>query len=247
MRPLLRRPWIRERQRPCFLLRTSGMCGRYSLGKKPRSWPKDGEDFQPRYNIAPSQDAPVFLNDGSLMVRQMRWGLIPSWADDEKISSKMINAKAETLSKKPAFRRCLENRRCVVPADGFYEWRTIGRTKIPRRFILEGDQPFEFAALWDSWPAPGRNRIESFTIITTDANEVVRPIHDRMPVILDSSAIAEWLDPDRPFESLEPLLRPYSGRLMRHHLVSSRVNDARFEDASCIEPMPDLQSMLPGI
>jgi putative SOS response-associated peptidase YedK len=229
------------------MLRTMIMCGRYSLGKKPRAWPTDAEDFQPRYNIAPSQDAPVFLNDGSIIARPMRWGLIPSWADDEKTGYKMINAKAETLAEKPAFRRCLGQQRCVIPADGFYEWRKDGRTKVPLRFSLHNDEAFAFAGLWERWHPPGRSTIESFTIITTEANDMVRPIHDRMPVMLDNSAMIEWLDPDREFSALEPLLRPFPSRLMRHHLVSSKVNDAWFDDPSCIEPLAEPQAMLPGI
>ena len=223
------------------------MCGRYSLGKKPRCWPEDADDFQPRYNIAPSQDAPVLLHDGSLIVRPMRWGLIPPWAEDESTGYKMINAKAVTVAEKPAFRQCLQKRRCVIPADGFFEWRKIARAKIPLRFTLHDNEPFGFAGLWERWYPRGRGAIESFTIITTEANGLVRSIHNRMPVILDGTAMMEWLDSARDFAALQSLFEPFPERLMRHYPVSSKINDARLDDPSCIEEVPELQSSLPGI
>jgi putative SOS response-associated peptidase YedK len=221
------------------------MCGRYSLGKKPRSWPKDGEEFQPRFNIAPSQQAPVFVSDGSL--KQMRWGLIPTWAEDETVGYKMINARAETVAERPAFRRCVEKQRCIVPADGFYEWRKSAGARTPMRFLLQDDEPFAFAGLWERWYPRGRERVESFTILTAEANDLVQPVHDRMPVMLDAEGSAQWLDGGRSFESLRSLLRPFPADRMRHYRVSSRMNDASFEDPSCIEPAPDLQPALPGI
>ena len=221
------------------------MCGRYSLGKKPRSWPQEAGEFQPRFNIAPSQNAPVFLGDGSL--KQMRWGLIPSWADNETVGYRMINARAETVAEKPAFRRCLEKQRCIIPADGFYEWRRSAGAKTPMRFLLRDDEPFAFAGLWERWYPRGRERVESFTILTTEANDLVRPVHDRMPVMLDAEAITQWLDAGRAFSSLRTLLRPFRAERMRHYVVSSRLNDAYFEHPSCIEPVPDLQPALPGM
>ena len=223
------------------------MCGRYSLGKKPRSWPADAEDFQPRFNIAPGQDASVFVNDGSIALKTMRWGLVPFWAEDTSTGYKMINAKAETLAQRAAFRRCLEKQRCVIPADGFYEWRKDTYEKTPIRFHLHDGEPFCFAGLREKWRKPGGNFLESFTIITTEANELVRPVHDRMPVILDADGARQWLDPERNFGSVQSLLRPFSARLMCSHLVSRRINDTRFDDPSCIEPVPELQASLPGI
>ena len=223
------------------------MCGRYSLGKKPRSWPDEAEDFQPRFNIAPGQDAPVFVNQSSITVKSMRWGLVPFWSEDENAGYKMINAKAETLAQKPAFRRCLDKQRCIIPADGFYEWRRLAHEKTPFRFVLADGEPFAFAGLREKWRKPGGNILESFTIITTDANELVRPVHDRMPVILDAKGAVEWLDPERDFRSVQSLLHPFSARLMKSHLVSRKINDTRFDDASCIEPVPELQVSLPGI
>src|SRR5437773_3926103 len=217
------------------------MCGRYSLGKKPRSWPEGTEDFQPRFNIAPGHDAAVLVNESSIVLKTMRWGLVPFWAEDESTGYKMINAKAETLAERPAFRRCLEKQRCVVPADGFYEWRKSTHEKTPVRFVLGDGEPFAFAGLREKWRKPGGNVLESFTIITTEANELVRPVHDRMPVILDAESALQWLDPEREFRSVQSLLQPIPGRLMRCHLVSRRINDTRFDDVSCIEPVPELQ------
>src|SRR2546421_5416863 len=167
------------------------MCGRYSLGKKPKSWPVETQPFIPRFNIAPSQEAPVFIRDGALQT--MRWGLVPHWAQDETSAFKMINARAETVAERPAFRSCLQARRCAVPADSFYEWRKNGATKQPVRFLRADQEPFLFAGLWNQWRKQDGSLLHSFTIITVEPNELVRALHDRMPAILDDNGAAAWL------------------------------------------------------
>src|SRR3954465_4647360 len=196
------------------------MCGRYSLGKKPRAWPDEAEAFLPRFNIAPTQNAPVCLRDGSM--KMMRWGLVPRWSRDETAGSKLINARAETLAEKPSFRDCLSGGRCIVPADSFFEWRREGNRKRPMRFVLRDEQPFFFAGLCDSWKRPDGTTLESFTIITTEANSLVRSVHDRMPVMLTEIRAREWLKgPERALEGPSPLLAPFAAEEMDSYPVSS--------------------------
>jgi putative SOS response-associated peptidase YedK len=215
------------------------MCGRYSL-----TTPVEGlrrlfevpelPNLAPRYNIAPSQDAPVVRlgQDGRRSLVLMRWGLIPSWAKEAKIGYRMINARAETVAEKPAFRAAFGRRRCLVAADGFYEWRTEGRAKQPYRITLEDGGPFAFAGLWERWRSPEGEIIESFTIVVTEANQHLRPIHDRMPVILDPADHDAWLDvaaelPDRALA----LLKPFPGERLSIYPVSARVNSPKHEGA----------------
>jgi putative SOS response-associated peptidase YedK len=165
----------------------------------------------------------------------MRWGLIPSWADDPKIGYKLINARAETVAGKPAFRNAFRQRHCLIPADGFYEWHAAGtKAKQPWHIRRKDGRPFAFAGLWEHWNAPESPPVESCTIITTDANEVVRPIHDRMPVILDPADYAAWLDPRDPTIAQE-LLRPCPAEVMTAFPVSSMVNNPKNEDPRCLE------------
>jgi putative SOS response-associated peptidase YedK len=215
------------------------MCGRYSL-----TTPVEGlrrlfefperPNLAPRYNIAPTQIAPVFRRDetGAMHLAQMRWGLIPSWAKDKKIGHRLINARAETVATQPAFRAAFRQRRCLVAADGFYEWRREGATKRPWRFHLPDNEPFCFAGLWEIWrdPADGA-AVESFAILTTDANEAVAPIHDRMPVMLEGDDAAGWL------ESAEPakLLRPIAAARIVGYPVSTVVNAPRNEVPECFD------------
>ncbi len=168
-----------------------------------------------RFNICPTQEIPVIRQDNHVRkVSTMRWGLVPSWADDLKISTRMINARSETVAEKPAFRSALRNRRCLIPADGFYEWKTEGKKKTPYWFRRSDDQPFAFAGLWDRWSKHGAP-IESCTILTTSANEVVAPLHNRMPVILSPSDYDIWLDPDATDPSrLSYLFEPFPANEM---------------------------------
>jgi putative SOS response-associated peptidase YedK len=194
--------------------------------------------YIPRYNIAPTQTVIVIGDDGQRYLTRMRWGLIPSWAKDPAIGNRMINARAETVATKRAFRAALRKRRCLVVADGFYEWQKQGRTKQPFRIVLRSREPFGFAGLWESWLSPEGEEIKSCTIITTEANELLLPIHDRMPVILTREAEAAWLDPaiQEPTQLL-PLLKPYPAEGMELYPVSTRVNNPAHDGSECMEPL----------
>ncbi|MBW1711680.1 MAG: SOS response-associated peptidase [Deltaproteobacteria bacterium] len=182
--------------------------------------------LEPRYNLAPGQEAPVVAGSEPKELKLMRWGLVPHWTPEERIGFKMINARAETVDRKPAFRGLLRRRRCLVLADGFYEWAKPPQGgRIPWRYVLKDQSPFALAGLWDAWSGPDKGRLESFTIITTQANDLVRPVHDRMPVILDRQAEAAWLN----LEITEPalmtkILKPFPSELMTGYQVSTLVN-----------------------
>lgn len=220
------------------------MCGRFTLKTTAEVL---AEHFElpevpvlvPRYNIAPSQTVAVVRGGAEPAGRELtglRWGLIPSWAEDPGIGNRMINARAETVAEKPAFRSAFRRRRCLIVADGFYEWRRQdGRTQ-PFYFRLRDGGPFAIAGLWERWEK-GDEPIESCTLLTTGANDVVGPVHDRMPVVLDPAEYGRWLDPrvDRP-EGLQPLLQPYPGERMVALPVGRHVNDPRHDDPRCIEP-----------
>jgi putative SOS response-associated peptidase YedK len=228
------------------------MCGRYRLVRKKEILAEffdagDDVDWAPRYNVAPGQDVPVVRQDTcepKRLLSLMRWGLIPSWSKDPKAGYKMINARAETIADKPAFREPLQSRRCLVPADGFYEWAKEGKAKSPFCFTLADDSLFAFAGLWDRWKNPNGEVLQTYSIITTSANALVAGAHDRMPVILEPEDYDLWLDPGfRKTEALLDLLKPYRAELMRSWRVSPRVNSVQNDDAGCIavhspEPPP---------
>lgn len=220
------------------------MCGRFSFSQSNETI---AEIFQldevpqitPRYNLAPTQLIPTVLVTDEEQKRQfkmLQWGLIPGWAKDPKMGARMINAKAETVSEKPAFRSAFKKRRCLVLADGFYEWHEQNGEKQPFYFRLKQSQPFAFAGLWEHWKDAEGEVIESCTIITTEANDIVRPIHDRMPVILAPDYYEQWLDPkvQKP-ELLQPLLQPYHPEEMTAYAVSTKVNSPRHDSPECIE------------
>ena len=196
------------------------------------------EEVGPRYNITPTQTVIVVNDDGTRHLRQMRWGLIPSWAKDPAIGNRMINARAETVATKPAFRVALRKRRCLIPADGFFEWTPAGRRKQPVYIALKNREPFGFAGLWEAWTSPEGQEITSCTIITTEANEILKPIHDRMPVILNHDAEAVWFDPTiQDSARLLPLLKPYPSEEMEIYQVSTRVNNPDRDGPQCIKPL----------
>jgi putative SOS response-associated peptidase YedK len=192
----------------------------------------------PRYNIAPTQPVLAIANDHPDRVAHFRWGLIPSWAKDASIGSRLINARAETLAEKPAFRTALRRRRCLVPADGFFEWRMSGKSKTPMYFRLKTGGLFAFAGLWDVWHGPDGSEIPSCTLITGQPNELVKPIHDRMPVILPSEHYEQWLNPgEQEPAALHAMLVPYPASEMEAYPVSRAVNSPKNDSPQCIEPV----------
>jgi putative SOS response-associated peptidase YedK len=223
------------------------MCGRYTESKrltdvKQRiAFDRAQLELMPRFNIAPTQDAPVVVvQDGEVVLKPMRWGLIPFWAKDESIGDRMINARAETVKEKPSFRTSFQRKRCLVVADSFYEWQRLPNSKLkqPMRILLRNEGVFAFAGLWDSWRQPDGKALETFTIITGEPNEVVAPIHNRMAVILPKEHHEQWLDPEfQDTDKLAQLLVPYPAGEVKTYPVSTLVNSAKFEDARCIEPL----------
>ena len=213
------------------------MCGRYAIPDTGDilirfTGVRIGVDLKPRYNAAPSQDLPVIVNDGEPHVELMRWGLVPFWAKDTTIGYKMLNARAETLQEKPSFRKSLALKRCVVPASGFFEWKQVGKEKIPCYIFLKDRSAFGFAGLYDVWKDKQGKELKSYTILTTHPNALVEPIHNRMPVILEKKDEKEWLNPDETEASrLVTLLHPYPAREMAaypvSHLVNSPANDTK--------------------
>lgn len=220
------------------------MCGRYTLVEISEHLQIrfSFEDIEivldPRYNIAPTQDAPVLiLRADTRVLTSMRWGLVPSWAKDKSIGNRMINARAETLAEKPSFKRAFASRRCLIPADGFYEWRKgFGKRKTPMRFVLRDREPFAFAGLWERWRGGGGD-LCTFTIITTSANELIEPVHHRMPAILKQEDENEWLDPEAKPDRLPALLAPYPADRMEAYDVSTVVNAPVNDSPACIEPV----------
>jgi putative SOS response-associated peptidase YedK len=196
------------------------------------------DDLQPSFNVAPTDNVAVVLNNGVKQLVAMRWGLVPFWATDPKIASKHINARAETLTVKPAFKDAFKRRRCLVVADGFFEWQKQGATKIPIFIHLEPERPFGFAGLYEIWTPPLGEKLVTCTIITTEANELVRPIHDRMPVILPKDAEDFWLDSAvEDHTRLLDLLQPYQASDMSAFTVSKLVNSVKNNSPECIEPV----------
>src|SRR5208337_1738429 len=194
----------------------------------------------PRYNIAPTQDIEVIRQHAEVPKRfgsQMRWGLIPSWATDASIGFKMINARAETVASKPAFRDAFLNRRCLLPADGFFEWSRRGKEKQPFHFGMQDDSLFAFAGLWDQWRDPAGSLIESCTILTTTPNSLLAEVHDRMPVILRQGNYDLWLDPGfKNVKALAEILAPFDATQMRSFPVSTRINAVANDDPDCVAP-----------
>ncbi len=218
------------------------MCGRFTLTTPVEMVAEvfdaeAGPRLSPRYNIAPTQDVAAVRTDGGRrQLVLLRWGLVPFWAKDPAIGSRMINARAETVGEKPAFRAALRKRRCLMPADGFYEWRRAGSVKQPMLIRRADRAPFAMAALWERWEKGDGPALESCTIITTEPNEMMRPIHDRMPVILSAASYAEWLDPGvEDHERLVRLLVPCPAGELRADPVSTHVNNPRNDDPRCWE------------
>ena len=221
------------------------MCGRYSITTPVEALSRlfrfSGPlpNLRPRYNVSPTQQVPIVRwapADGQRELAQVRWGLIPFWAKDAKIGYSLINARAEGIAEKPSFREAFKRgRRCLIAADGFYEWEKRGATKQPWRITLADGGPFAFAGLWERWEkAPDGVPIESCTIITTAANQLLRPLHDRMPVILAHDDYAAWLGEDAA-RAVAELLQPYPSEEMRAYCVSTAVNSVRNDGPECVE------------
>jgi putative SOS response-associated peptidase YedK len=196
----------------------------------------DDLDWSPRYNIAPTQQVPTIrqsTKEPRRILSTMKWGLIPAWAKDASTGASLINARAETAAEKPAFRDALQQRRCLIPSDGFFEWKKLGKGTQPYCFALRDDGVFAFAGLWERWH-DSRVVTESCSIVTTVANAVTADIHDRMPVILSPDDYDLWLDPGlHDVMALAELMKPYDSRLMKKFPVSARVSDVRNDDAEC--------------
>jgi len=201
----------------------------------------DGTADAARYNVAPTQDVlTIRREDGERRAEMMRWGLVPSWADSPKIGARMINARAETLAERPSFRAAFRKRRCLIPADGFYEWRREGKRRVPIRFTLKSGEPFAFAGLWERWERAGEPPMLSCAIVTTTANALIEPMHDRMPVMLAPDAERVWLDPDADATTLSGLLTPYPSDLMEAREASRAVNSPAHDGPECIAPVSRL-------
>ncbi|MCB2155261.1 SOS response-associated peptidase [bacterium] len=222
------------------------MCGRFTwtedLEQMVASIPgfKLAEGAPARFNAAPSQQVPTILNDGSRSVTLSQWGLIPSWAKDPAIGNRMINARAETIAEKPSFRVPLRRQRCLILADGFFEWfQPAGeKGKQPVYVRLKSRKPFAFAGLWDRWQTPSGDKLTSCTIITTTPNELMARFHHRMPVILPEESYEAWLAPgEQPVEDLLPLLTRYPAELMEAFPVSRQVNNPIHEGPDLVEPI----------
>ena len=223
------------------------MCGRFQL-RQDQDWMSEfgvaePPDIEPRYNIAPTQDIVAIRREGSGVRRAglLRWGLVPYFAEDPAVGNRLINARSESVARKPAFREPFHKRRCLVPADGFYEWRRVGRARDPYLMKMRNGRTFAFAGVWDRWGS-GAARVESCAILTTAANELVAKVHDRMPVVLDRASYDLWLDPEAREEDLQRVLRPFPAADMVAYPVSSRVNSTAVDDAECetrvAEPPP---------
>ena len=221
------------------------MCGRFSLGGTVRvgqlfdlpNWP----ETPPRYNIAPGQDVPAVIRNRETAAREsrtFRWGLVPFWAKDPTIGNRLINARAETVAAKPAFRRPLRERRCLILADGFYEWEQCGRRKQPWYIRMRDSRPFAFAGLWDRWQPASDEPIETCAIVTTEPNEVIGRVHNRMPAILSPEAYGLWLDPTfQDVEGVQAVLRPFPAEEMVAFPVGTQVNSPVHDSPDLIVPL----------
>lgn len=221
------------------------MCGRYRLSRRKQAIEEyfgsvsGEEDWTPRYNIAPTQPVPVIRQNPKESIREfslMRWGLVPHWAKDPSIATSTINAKSETAATKPAFRDPFRLRRCLIPADGFYEWKRTGTSKQPYCFEVRDGELFAFAALWDGWKDASGKWVKTCSILTTTPNAVTATVHDRMPAILEPDCYDLWLDPGmRDVAVLSALLKPFDARQMQCYPVSTRINHVANDDEGCSE------------
>lgn len=224
------------------------MCGRFAIGEVEDLVQRFSIDApiadlpRPRYNIAPTQEAPVVINHGHNQLLMMRFGLVPFWAKDAKIGPRLINARIETVREKPVFRSSLKDRRCLVPTTGFYEWEPTSRGKVPYFVRLKGEKVFAMSGLYDHWMDPRGDMVHSFAILTTAANELMAPLHDRMPVILEVEDERGWSEPAPLKEGeLERFAAPFPPERMEMYQVSRAVNDLGKDSADLIRPVSDIR------
>lgn len=220
------------------------MCGRFTSSSPGQIVAEtfrlsETPELAPRYNIAPTQDVAAIRDaEGTRELVALRWGLIPSWSKDPSIGNRLINARAETLGEKPAFRSAFRSRRCLIVADGFFEWAREGKGKQPYLIRYRDGRPFGFAGLWERWRDPDGGEVESCTIVTTEPNALVAPIHDRMPVIVPPAGHARWLDPaGSDPEALAALLRPADCDGMVAFAVATAVNNPANDSPECVRPL----------
>jgi putative SOS response-associated peptidase YedK len=217
------------------------MCGRFVADIPAAELKKifnliEPQNIEPRFNVAPTQLAAVVRNQGDHnRLDMLKWGLVPSWSKDLSFGSHLINARSETVAEKPAFRHAIKYRRCIIPTSGFYEWTHSGNMKQPYYIKMADHSPMCLAGLWEAWKAADGNELETFTILTTAANKLVAPIHDRMPVILHSNAFTLWLNHNmHDPEQLQPLYQPFPVEEMTAYMVPNLVNNPRFDSPACI-------------
>lgn len=220
------------------------MCGRFTLtaelGQLEDRFAFQAAEltYSPSYNIAPSQSVLAVIGEEQNRAGYLRWGLVPAWAKGPEMGRRLINARSESAADKPSFRTAFRRRRCLILADGFYEWRRTGKIKQPLYIRLQSRQPFAFAGLWEVWRDATKTPLYTCTILTTAANTLMQPIHERMPVILDPAAEAAWLDPHLTSPpDLLPLLQPYAPEVMEAFAVSSQVNSPRYNTPACLVPV----------
>ena len=224
------------------------MCGRFTLSAQPEvismcfDIETDSFNYLPAFNIAPTQNVLTVRNRGnSRQAQTMRWGLIPFWAKEAKMGNKMINARSETVIENKVFKTSFQKRRCLILADSFYEWVRVSKSKQPIRILLDSEKPFAFAGIWESWKDPNdpnSETVESCSIITTRANTLIQPIHDRMPVILPRELESDWLDLDNTDTGfLREIMIPFDPALMKCYPVSQAVNSTKNEGKDLIEPI----------
>ncbi len=218
------------------------MCGRFTITSIDDLVDEFGElvlpaDLRPRYNIAPTQPVPIIANDNQGEVALVRWGLVPYWAKDISIGNRMINARSETIASKPAFRAAFSRRRCLVLADGFYEWKRQGKVKTPFYIRLSSRRPFSFAGLWERWKGPDDAEVLSCTIVTGAANDLMAPIHDRMPIVVAPEDRARWLTPERvSSDEMADILSPPPSEGFEIFEVSRLVNSPKNDSPECVAP-----------
>jgi putative SOS response-associated peptidase YedK len=221
------------------------MCSRYTLTHNrekiiKRFGVKMADNWKPRYNIAPSQEMIVITNASPDKASLFRWGFIPNWSNDEKVGFTMFNARAENILSKALFRESIRSKRCLIPADGFYEWKKAGKNKTPFRVTLSSDEAFSFAGIWDSWERKDGEIINTYSIITTTANELMQELNDRMPVILPKDLEKDWLRQDLKDNDISDMMRQYDSSKMTFYEAHKNVNKTDYDTLECIQVAPKI-------